>query len=375
MNIKKLAKKITAGVTAAALGTALIVTPTAEAIGLGDAIGIGVGVIAANEQINQVKKQIDMINNTEEGRQALYQKFREEYGVEEDYELNARLDKIMSNLSAAVAKVDGTITSKPYLYFISQNDTLNAGCGMGHVMMVNRGTFNYIDSDDEIAAIVGHEMGHGQKDHAASSIKNNLNQQLLAQVGVAVAGGTTLANLIGSLALTHTIADYGRGKEAEADNLAWDYILNTNYNLGAPAAVMQKFVELEKGHKRSGIENFFNPSDHPDSAKRRDNYGKKLYEYSKKHAEVDKKGVVLVNKQAFVTPAPVGKMSSAERAYFVLGNLAAAYHRGYDKQEATVSNGTVYLGQQAIITPVEGDEDAATLAARLNEIKNLKAKS
>lgn len=369
--MKKLTKKIAAGVTAAALGLSLIVaTPTAEAISLGDAIGIGIGAAAASAQINQIKKQLDEINNSEEGRQLLYQKFREEYGVSENVEKTCRLDRIMSNLSAAVAKVDPTINEKPYLYFLANKQEVNAACGMGHVMMVNDGTFDFFATDDEIAAIVGHEMGHGQKDHAVKGVKNQLNQQLLASIGVAAAGGTTLANLIGNLALTGTVADYGRGKEAEADNLAWDYLLHTNYNIGATAAVMQRFVEAGIGKKQSGLETLFVPSDHPNSEKRRDNYAKKLFEYSKKHAEVDTKtGKVMVNKKEFVLPVAANKMSSAERAYFVLGNLATAYHKGLDKMEATVSNGTVYLGSQAIMTPAEGDEDAETLAARLNEIK------
>ena len=369
--MKKFTKKITAGITAAALGLSLTVaTPTAEALSWGDAIGIGIGAAAAGAQIDQVKKQLDQINNSEEGRQMLYQKFREDYGVSENVEKSGRLDNIMSNLSAAVAKVDPTIKQKPYLYFVANQKDVNAACGMGHVMMVNDGTFDFFATDDEIAAIVGHEMGHGQKDHAVNGVKNKLNQQLLASIGVAAAGGTTLANLIGSLALTGTVADYGRSKENEADNLAWDYMLHTNYNIGATAAVMQRFVEAGFGQKQSGLEMLFNPSDHPNSEKRRDNYAKKLFEYSKKHAEVDKKtGKVMVNKKEFVLPAAANKMSSAERAYFVLGNLATAYHKGLDKQEATVSNGTVYLGTQAIITPIDGDEDAATLAARLNEIK------
>ncbi|MBQ7476541.1 MAG: M48 family metallopeptidase [Selenomonadaceae bacterium] len=368
--MKSFVKKIAAGVTAASFAFAVAATPTAQAISVGDAIQIGGAIIVGNEQMKQAKKQIDLINNTEEGRQALYQKFREEYGVCEDEAINTRLDAIMANLSKGVSKVDPTINDKPYLYFINTDDTVNAGCGMGHVMMVNKGTFNFFATDDEIAAIVGHEMGHGQKDHAAKSIKNNINQQMVAQIGVAAAGGTTLATIIGSLALTNVIADYGRGKEAEADNLAWDYMLNTNYNIGATAAVMQKFVEQNIGGKRSGLASVFNPSDHPDSEKRRDNYAKKLFEYSKKHAEVDKKtGVVLVNKKEFVTPAATAGMSSAERAYFVLGNLATAYHKGYDKQEAYASNGTVYLGNQAIMTPTADDVDAETLAKLLNEIK------
>ena len=35
-------------------------------------------------------------------------------------------------------------------------------------------------------------------------------------------------------------------------------------------------------------------------------------------------------------------MSSAERSYFVFGNLAAAYHNGHSKESAYVSDGTVY---------------------------------
>lgn len=369
--MKKLTKKIAASVTAAAIGLSLTIsTPTVEAFGLGDAINIGGAVIVANEQKKQIQQQIDYINNSEEGRQALYQKFREEYGVDEDPELNAKLDNIMANLSAAVAKVDKTIADKPYLYFLNPKTEVNAACGMGHIMMVNRGSFTFFATDDEIAAIVGHEMGHGQKDHTAKSIKNNIDQQMIAQIGVAAAGGTTLANIIGALALTGTIADYGRGKENEADNLAWEYILHTNYNPGATAAVMQKFVEAGIGGKRSGLASIFNPSDHPDSEKRRDNYAKKLFEYSNKHAEVDKKtGKVMINKKEFVLPVATKNMSSGERAYFVLGNLAVAYHKGYDKQDAYASNGVVYLGDQPIITPAEGDETAETLAARLNEIK------
>lgn len=369
--MKKLAKKLAASVTAATLGVSLIFSaPTAEAFSLGDAINIGGAVISANQQMAQLKKEIDVLDKTEEGRQALFQSFREKYGVVEDYELNQRLDTIVANLTEAVAKVDPTIKDKPYLYFVANQESVNAACGIGHVMMVHSGTFKFFSQDDEIAAVVGHEMGHGQKDHVIKGAKSRINQQMIAQIGVSAAGGTTLAGVIGALALTNTVADYGRGKEAEADDLAWEYLLHTNYNLGATAAAQQRFVEAGYGKKQSGLASLFNPSDHPNSEKRRDNYAKKLFEYSNKHAEVDKKTFkVIINKKDFVLPVATSSMSAAERAYFVLGNLAAAYHKGLDKEQAYASNGTVYLGSQAIMTPASGDEDAETLAARLNEIK------
>lgn len=79
--------------------------------------------------------------------------------------------------------------------------------------------------------------------------------------------------------------------------------------------------------------------------------------------------MVLVNKKDFVIPAPAGGMSSAERKYFVMGNLAAAYARGQDKRNAYVSGRTVMLGDQPIITTTEDDRPAKELAALLNRIK------
>ena len=52
-----------------------------------------------------------------------------------------------------------------------------------------------------------------------------------------------------------------------------------------------------------------------------------------------------------------------------MGNLSAAYHNGQAKNAATTDGNTVMLGSQPIMTCVAGDEDADTLAQRLNKIK------
>lgn len=366
MNLKTLTKKITSFLAVGAVGLSVIFSSApAQAFSIGDAINIGGALIQGSATKRAAQKEIDRYNNTDEGRQELYQYFRENKGVNTDAQINARLDSIMAKLSAAVAEVDPSIEEKPYLYFVSADETLNAACSMGHIMMVNVGTFRIVPTDDQIAAIVGHEMGHGQRDHTATSIKKKLNKQMLASVAASAAGGGTLASAVGSIALTHSVASGDRKLEWEADNMSWEYMLNTDYNLGAGAAVMQRFVELIGGKSHS---NFLNPSDHPDSDKRRDNYVDKLYEYSNKHVTA-KDGIVIVNEKTFTTVAATSSMSSAERSYFVLGNLARAYHNGEQYSEARVVDGAVYLGNQNIMTPVEGDEDAYTLAEKLNSIK------
>ncbi len=369
---KKFSKKITAGIMATALGFSLTVSvpSTAEAaIGIGDAISIGATLLSASQYSKQISQQVEYLNNNEEGREALYQTFREKYGVNNDPTLNARLDKIMENLTRAVGKVDSTVYDRPYKYFVANQESLNAACGMGRVMMVNSGTFYLLPSDDEIAAVVGHEMGHGQKEHVAKGQQKNITKQVIAQIGSAAVGGGALANTVISVVANNSIQHTNKKNETEADNLAWEYIVHSDYNIGSCAAVMQKLAELSKdgGKDRNKIEALINPSDHPGTLRRRDNYVNKLYEYSGKHATA-KDGVVEINGKTFTTVAAANKMSSVERSYFVLGNLAKAYHNGKTSSTATVSNGTIYLGDMAIMTPAADDEDAYVLAERLNEL-------
>ena len=84
----------------------------------------------------------------------------------------------------------------------------------------------------------------------------------------------------------------------------------------------------------------------------------------------DEARTITINGKTFTTVAAANKMTSAERSFFVLGNLAKAYHNGKTSSAATVSNGTIYLDNMAIMTPAEGDEDAYILAERLTELIN-----
>ena len=365
MFFKSLTKKITAGITAAAIAfsctfAAPSIVEASKKSTRNTVIGIGAVLIQAAAMKSQMEKEFKALNDTEDGRTQLYQQFQQKTGVNNDPQVNARMDRIMANLTNAVGQIDESIYKKPYKYYVSNDQTLNAFCSLGHVMVVNIGAFNQLSTDDEIAAIVGHEMGHGQKDHVIKGNKKSLTKTVLAQVGAVAVGGGVVASAVAGLGAKGSIAHGNRKYETEADNLGWEYILHTDYNIGAPAAVMQKLWELSKGQKGGMF------ADHPDTNKRRDNYAKKLYEYSGNHVSA-KDGVITIDKKTFMTVAATDSMSSAERSFFVLGNLAKAYHNGKTSSTATVYNGAVYLGDMEIVRPAYGDEDAYTLAQRLNE--------
>lgn len=354
---KKTILSISAGIFAVTASYAAVPLPQAQAFDWGNIAGAVISGAVTSAQLNSTIKKY---NDSEEGRQAFFENMKQQYGVNDDPELNNRVDIIMSNLTDAIGSVDSSIYEKPYNYFINNEKSFNAFCTLGHNMSINSGLFNVISSDDEIAVVLAHEMGHGQKDHPAKGAKSSIGPQILANATGSIVG-VLVANLWNNQGITKPM-------EWEADNLAFEYITHTYYNPGATAAVWQRVMERSSGGSNDFLQFLAGGSDHPSDKERRNNYLKLLHQYSNKHVEL-KDGLVKINGKDFVTPAPADGMSSEERACFVLGNLASAYHHGYGSSDITVDGDIVMMGPQAIMVSVDGDESAQALADRLAAIK------
>ena len=201
--------------------------PVAHAeFGWGSIIGAGIQGAAAHAQLTAFLKKY---NDSEEGRQEFFEEMKKQYGVNYNTYYNNKIDTIMANLTAAIGAVDPTIYDKPYNYFINQDKSFNAFCTLGHNMSINTGLFSVLTNDDEIAVVLGHEMGHGQKDHPAKGARRSLNMSILgAATGTDL--GVIVANVINNRNITKPM-------EREADALACEYITHSNYNPGACAAV------------------------------------------------------------------------------------------------------------------------------------------
>lgn len=333
--------------------------PKAEASILTDVIGTAIGGTLVRDQIMAQYKEI---NNTEEGRQALFEKMKEKEGVVDDWSLNNRLDTIMGNVIAGIRAVDPTVDKKPYNYFISPHDSkdINAYCTLGHNVNVYDSIMAFMPNDDELAVVLGHELGHGQKEHPLAGVKKSLNAAIVAGMASAATGGIADGAIEQLYTYTQNV-HLSKPMEWEADNLSFEYITHTSYNPGATAAVWQRFLD------KYGDANI-HWSDHPTNTQRRENYVKKLNKWSGKHV-TNKDGVVYVNGKEFVTPSATDSMSSKERSYFVLGNLAAVYHNNKVAPEAYASGDTLMMGEQPIMTSTGSDPDAAALAEKLNKIK------
>lgn len=359
-----LRKKVMVSLLAATVSvSALTVAPQAEAFDVASAIGAVIGVSAQYAALNQ---QVNYYDG--KGRAAFMEDVKKKTGVNQDYQANEMLADVMTRLSAAIAKTDPSIKEKPYRYFVNNQNSFNAFCTLGHNMSVNIGLFKTLNyNEDEIAVVVGHEMGHGQRNDPANGIKNTFPIELLAAVAQSQAGN------YGQVIGTGILANLGSAKlvtlpmEKKADELAFTYTEAAGYNVGAGAAVWQRVIEKMGENKSSFIGSIFNPSDHPGNMARRDKYSERLTAYSNNKVKVDgKTGAISLDNKLVGTPAKTSSMSSLERAYLIAGNMASVYHvKQAVAPVATEQNGALYLGDKDIMTVTAGD-NGATWVQNLN---------
>lgn len=338
--------------------------PKAEAFNFGNAAGVLIGSAIQYDHFN---KQLNYFDN--QGRDEYYEQIASQEGVNDDPELNAMLGRIMNRLSASIAKNDPSIQEKPYHYFVNSKTTFNAFCTLGHNLSVNTGLFTLLNNnEDEIAVVVGHEMGHGQKGHPIKGYQKSVPLDLITKLYKSQnsSGAQQMAaNVIANYATANGVT---KPQEWEADNLAFDYTVEAGYNPGAGAATWQRVIEAMGKSKSNFVGEIFSPSDHPKNEERRDNYAKKLYEYSKKNVSADR-GTIKIKNKLFLTTTANSAMSGEERSYLVAGNLAAVYRNNETIPDAYVENGVVKMGVQDIMIPNPDEPSAGEIAKLLNEIK------
>lgn len=369
--MKKLFRKVSTYLVIGMMGVTVAVTPPLYEVQASTWSNVFSSLLSGLDSYLAIDQYMDYINNTDEGRAMYFEKLQKEYGVSSNSYRASVLDTIMARLSKGVAAIDPSVNDKPYLYFLNPDEGFNAACGLGRVLTVNEGIFNLSDNIDEIAVVLGHEMGHGQKDHVVKGTRKKIRNVVGASVAASAMGNTYLSNaVLGVLVTQINNVHITKSAEWEADDLAFDYCYHAGYNPGATAALWQRVIDKKGEFENNLIGEIFMPNDHPTHHERRDHYEKRLSDLSKGHVTMKKHSdMVQINNQDFIVPAAFTAMSTAERKYFVMGNLAKAYAHGEDKKDAYVQNGTVMLGNQAIISPLKGDLSAEAIVRILNKIK------
>ncbi|MFC4160521.1 M48 family metallopeptidase [Chitinimonas lacunae] len=133
---------------------------------------------------------------------------------------------------------------------VEDSPELNAYCAPGGKIMFFDGIIERLKlSDDEIAAIMGHEMAHALREHGRERMSKIYGQQLLAQ-GVSLVTGGKYDNQI-NIALDVTQLAYNlpnsREHEKEADAIGLELAARAGYDPRAAISLWQKMSQASQG--------------------------------------------------------------------------------------------------------------------------------
>lgn len=150
-----------------------------------------------------------------------------------------RVGKNIAAATEAYLKANGmedTAKSFVWEFNLVNENQVNAFCMPGGKIVVYEGLLNLVDSDDELAVVVGHEVAHAVAKHS----NERMSQQLLTQYGAAVldqavsgssAAVQTVAGAVYGLGAQYGVMlPYSRKHEYEADHMGLIFMAIAGYN-------------------------------------------------------------------------------------------------------------------------------------------------
>jgi predicted Zn-dependent protease len=182
------------------------------------------------------------------------------------------IDPELTAYVQGIGKRLGAVSDRPELpyEFVVLNDSVpNAWAMPGGKIAFNRGLLYELNSEAELAAVMGHEIVHAAARHGAKSMERGIFMQgAMIAVGIG-AQNTDYANLIvgGSQLGAQLISSkYGRDAESESDLYGMQYMKKAGYDPSAAVTLQETFVRLSKDRESNFITGLF--ASHPPSAER-----------------------------------------------------------------------------------------------------------
>lgn len=127
-------------------------------------------------------------------------------------------------------------------YIIQDDNVLNAFCTPGGYMFVYTGLIKYLDAENELAGVMGHEIAHADRRHSTDAMTRDYGISVLLGV-VLGEDNQTLKNIAGNL----LSLKYSRNAETEADKYSVTYLCPTSYKADGAAAFFQKMIDNGDG--------------------------------------------------------------------------------------------------------------------------------
>lgn len=246
-----------------------------------------------------------------------------------EYEIDRELTTYVNEVGQKVARYSPN--KLPYEFTVLNNSVPNAWALPGGKIAINRGLLTELNSEAELAAVLGHEVVHAAARHGAQAqSRGTLLQGAVAVTAMATSGSRygQIAGLGAGIGAQLVNTRYGRDAERESDVYGMELMSQAGYDPQGAVELQQTFVRLSQGRNQDWLSGLF--ASHPPSQERVENNKRKV-------AELPAGG-------------EVGRQRYQQRIRYVKSKESA--YEAYDKGLAAANEGNYgeadRLAQQAI---------------------------
>jgi predicted Zn-dependent protease len=149
---------------------------------------------------------------------------------------------------------DSDASRSPYTFafhLLRDPDTLNAFALPGGQVFITHGLLAKLEDEEQLAGVLGHEIGHVVNRHAAEHMATGqLGQLLTMAAGVAATdeeGRGQRAAMVAAMINQMVQLKYSRSDELEADRVGMDYMTQAGYDPKAMLGVMRILADASRG--------------------------------------------------------------------------------------------------------------------------------
>jgi predicted Zn-dependent protease len=237
----------------AALGAALLL-----ACSVGSATAAPASTPAKSQKAKSVPK-----GEIESSRRN-YEEITKFYGIYEDQAVQDYVNAIGQRVAR-----HSDMPDMEWHFTVLDDGSINAFTTGGGYVYIFRGLLAYVNSEAELAGVIGHEIAHVTQRHPSKGQGRSILANILA-IGAAIMTGNAAVADMASIGAAAWVQGYGREAESEADRIGMVYMTRAGYDPKAMQSVFETFkaqesFELASARKEGREPHIYHGvfSDHP----------------------------------------------------------------------------------------------------------------
>lgn len=187
--------------------------------------------------VNPATGRSDFVMMSEQQELAMGRQYNQEIAKQYPRYPDEALQAYVQQVGERVARYSHR-SNLAYRFTVVDSPDINAFALPGGYIYIHRGLMAYLNSEAELAAVLGHEVGHVTARHSVRQQSQSAAWGILGQavaIGTGVGAAADITNVLGGA----VVSGYGRDMELEADGLGAQYLARSGYDPRAMIEVVK----------------------------------------------------------------------------------------------------------------------------------------